>query len=149
MILSFLATHSLYLVDPSGAVLTVAGTGKYGFADGTAAAAEFNDIRSVVVIERERFAYACDCSNNRIRRITLPPQLFLILKPGDSSSVSLVDVKSTASLERSRIEMELKLVWDEITRISRHQRTVIEIGAAGPNATSINGTDCMLRNAIF
>ncbi len=71
------ATHLLYLVDPSGVVLTVAGTGKTGFKDGAAAAAEFNDIRFVVVIERERCAYACDWWNNR-RRITLPPRLFVV-----------------------------------------------------------------------
>ncbi len=42
MILSCDDTHSLYLVDPSGAVLTIAGTGKRGFMDGTAAAFEYS-----------------------------------------------------------------------------------------------------------
>ncbi len=76
MIIGCADTHSLYLVDPSGAVLTVAGTAKSGFMDGTAATAQFSGICSVVVIERERCAYVCDCYNHRIRRITLPPQLF-------------------------------------------------------------------------
>ncbi len=55
-----------------------------------------------------------------------------------------MDVKSNELRERSRIEAELKLVWAEITRISRQPRTVIEIGAAGPNATSVKGTDSTL-----
>ncbi len=52
-----------------------------------------------------------------------------------------VDAKSTPALDRSQIEIELKSVRDEITRLSRLPRNVIEIGAAGPNATSVKGTD--------
>ncbi len=103
----------------------------------------------LVVAERERCVYVCDCSKNRIQRITLPPYLFITPPIVTSTAVSSVDVKSLpVSLTRSQIEAELKSVWDEITRIANVPRNVISVGAIGSNAANIQSMDSFFRRKL-
>jgi sugar lactone lactonase YvrE len=52
-------------------VLTVAGTGKEGFADGPLKSAQFNQPAGICFDEVEQSLLVCDCGNNVLRRISL------------------------------------------------------------------------------
>lgn len=54
-----------------GVTTTLAGDGSFGTADGTGAAARFNNARGMVVDSAGTFLYVCDASNHSIRRINL------------------------------------------------------------------------------
>ncbi len=58
-------------ITPAGAVTTIAGTGVFGFANGTGATAEFNYPVGVAV-DAAGNIYVADSGNNCIRKITLP-----------------------------------------------------------------------------
>jgi sugar lactone lactonase YvrE len=58
-------------ITPAGVVTTVAGTGVFGFANGTGATAEFNYPVGVAV-DAAGNIYVADSGNNCIRKITLP-----------------------------------------------------------------------------
>ena len=56
-------------ITPTGNVTTLAGNGKYGFADGAALSAEFRTTAGLAV-DGQGNVYAADCYNNSIRKIT-------------------------------------------------------------------------------
>ena len=56
-------------ITPAGVVTTLAGSGTYGFADGTGSAAQFYNPQGVVV-DSAGTVYVADSSNQRIRKIT-------------------------------------------------------------------------------
>lgn len=61
--------HEVRVLRPDGAVATVAGSGKAGFADGPVDAAQFNEPIAVAV-DRTGIIYVADRNNHRIRKIT-------------------------------------------------------------------------------
>ena len=61
--------HRVRKITPAGVVSTVAGTGKAGFGDGAAAAAQFNGLRGIAV-DKGGNLYIADTYNNRIRKIS-------------------------------------------------------------------------------
>jgi DNA-binding beta-propeller fold protein YncE len=61
--------HSIRVMDPSGQVTTVAGTGAAGFADGPAAAAQFNQPYGLALSPDDRTLYIADYLNHAIRAI--------------------------------------------------------------------------------
>ncbi len=72
LIVTCVSTHSVYAVNPiTGAVSLIAGTGSGGAGDN-----EFAFPCAVAVVEIEHSVYCIDQLNNRIRRISLPQQLF-------------------------------------------------------------------------
>ncbi len=78
LIVGCTTTHSLYVINPvSGDVDRLAGTGDYGFADGPGLSAKFHSIYAVQIISERQFAIVSDVSNHRLRRVTLPPHLFI------------------------------------------------------------------------
>ncbi len=75
VIVSCCSTHSVYVIDPSvGSVKRLASSGECGFAD--LKVPEFSSPYDLQIVDSERCAYLCDEQNNRIRRITLPFELF-------------------------------------------------------------------------
>ena len=60
--------HSIRTVTPAGRVLTVAGTGKAGVADGRGTTAQFNNPTGVVTLP-DGTAVVADRNNNRLRRV--------------------------------------------------------------------------------
>ena len=63
-------THRIrYMTYPGGVVTTLAGSGSTGFADGTGAAASFNNPGGIAVITSNVFAVT-DANNRRIRLVT-------------------------------------------------------------------------------
>ena len=56
-------------ITPEGVATTLAGSGTYGFADGTGAAAQFGNPRGVAV-DPSGTVYVADSGNHRIRKIT-------------------------------------------------------------------------------
>ncbi len=92
LIVSGYNVDRLYSFDvASGAVVAISTTA--GFADGPGTAAAFDIVRGLAIVEHEQCVYTCDYQNNRIRRITLPPQLFIASAPGGAGAG---DVKTTA-----------------------------------------------------
>jgi type IX secretion system substrate protein/NHL repeat-containing protein len=63
------ANHSIRKITSSGVVSTLAGSGTFGFADGTGAAAQFNNPWGVAV-DDSGTVYVADNSNHCIRKIT-------------------------------------------------------------------------------
>jgi serine/threonine protein kinase, bacterial len=58
-------------ITPQGIVTTIAGTGSFGFADGTGNIAEFN-YPAGVAVDAAGNIYVADANNNCVRKITLP-----------------------------------------------------------------------------
>jgi DNA-binding beta-propeller fold protein YncE len=63
--------HVIRMIDPSGRVGTLAGTGTKGFANGTTSAAQFNEPYGVVLSPDEKILYVADYLNHAIRAIDL------------------------------------------------------------------------------
>lgn len=61
--------HAIRKISPSGAVSTLAGTGKQGYADGNGNVAQFNGPLGVTVDDQLN-VYVADLGNDRIRKIT-------------------------------------------------------------------------------
>ena len=59
-------------ITPAGVVTTVAGSGSYGFANGTGASATFNTPRAICIDPTGSILYVADQGNNCIRKIVLP-----------------------------------------------------------------------------
>ncbi len=60
--------HTIRRCSPDGAVLTVVGNNKAGFADGAGTNALFNG-PNAVACDADGFVYVADCNNYRVRRI--------------------------------------------------------------------------------
>ncbi len=69
------ATDSLHCFTDTG-VVQIAGSGQEGFADGAGGVAQFASPSGLAVVANEQCLYVSDSLNHRIRRVTLPPQLF-------------------------------------------------------------------------
>jgi hypothetical protein len=54
-----------------GAVSTIAGSGEYGFSDGTGHAARFNCPIGICYDEYSQSMLVCDYGNNKLRRVQL------------------------------------------------------------------------------
>jgi sugar lactone lactonase YvrE len=63
--------HLIRLIDPSGKVAVLAGTGAAGFAEGPATSAQFNQPYRVALSADERILYVADYLNHAIRAIDL------------------------------------------------------------------------------
>ena len=70
IIVSDVINSRIRMVTPGGVVTTIAGTGTFTFADGTGAAAGFNQPQGVAVLPDSNIVLA-DLGNHRIRLITL------------------------------------------------------------------------------
>jgi sugar lactone lactonase YvrE len=66
----FTTDYTVNLVYPGGYVITLAGSGTAGFADGPGATAQFNQPRGVAM-DGAGNVYVADYSNNRIRKIVI------------------------------------------------------------------------------
>jgi hypothetical protein len=82
-------TASVYLIDPeTGRTDRLAGAGSAGPPiDGDGSKAQFRSLFGLVVSEREQCAYVSDTYHNLIRRITLPPHLFVARHPPTHSEL--------------------------------------------------------------
>ena len=63
--------HTVRLIDPSGKVTVVAGTGAAGFAEGPATSAQFNQPYGVALSSDEKILYVADYLNHAIRALDL------------------------------------------------------------------------------
>jgi DNA-binding beta-propeller fold protein YncE len=63
--------HVIRLIDPSGKVTILAGTGTKGFANGPASSAQFNEPYGVALSPDEKTLYVADYLNHAIRAIDL------------------------------------------------------------------------------
>jgi len=61
--------HRIRKINPNGDVITIAGSGVQGYADGEGTRAKFNYPESVV-IDNEDNLFISDCYNNRIRKLS-------------------------------------------------------------------------------
>ncbi len=80
LIVSCIHTASIYLFDPGTGVLTLLAGGSHDtdeFVDGPGTTARSCAPCDFAVVESEHCAYVVDGSDNRLRHITLPAQLFL------------------------------------------------------------------------
>lgn len=75
--------HQIRVLRPDGTVATVAGTGKAGFTDGPAAAAQFNEPIAVAV-ERSGAVYVADRNNHCIRKIAPDGQVVTLAGNGQA-----------------------------------------------------------------
>jgi hypothetical protein len=62
--------HRIRMIKKNGTVITLAGNGTAGFADGPGATAQFNNPQGLVVYKCK--LYVADQDNHRIRKITVP-----------------------------------------------------------------------------
>ncbi len=78
LIVSSTNLPSLWLINPvNGDVSRLSGSNQKGFADGAAQSALWNSPRGLRVINQEQCVVVTDMDNNRLRRLTLPPYLFI------------------------------------------------------------------------
>jgi sugar lactone lactonase YvrE len=63
--------HTVRLIDPSGKVTILAGTGAAGFAEGPAASAQFNQPYGVALSPDDKILYIADYLNHAIRALDL------------------------------------------------------------------------------
>src|SRR5262245_7141902 len=63
--------HVIRLIDPSGKVVTLAGTGAKGFANGPTSLAQFNEPYGVALSPDESILYVADYLNHAVRAIAL------------------------------------------------------------------------------
>jgi DNA-binding beta-propeller fold protein YncE len=75
--------HQVRVLRPDGTVATLAGTGKAGFADGPAHAAQFSEPIAVAV-ERTGAIYVADRNNHRIRKITPDGKVVTLAGAGEA-----------------------------------------------------------------
>ncbi len=133
LIASCWATESMYSIDPlTSGLVRLAGSGIRGFADGEAAKAAFSGITGLVVIDREQCVFACDYWNQRIRRITLPPQFFAGPAKADTESRELkLAAELKAMTARCTAQsVELKAAGDRYTALDVHLKAADSLAAA-------------------
>jgi DNA-binding beta-propeller fold protein YncE len=63
--------HVIRLIDPSGKVVVLAGTGTKGFANGPSSSAQFNEPYGVALSPDEKTLYVADYLNHAIRAVDL------------------------------------------------------------------------------
>ncbi len=81
VVMSCLNTNSIYLFDPPTGVHTLlAGSGVAGFdyTNGSGKEARFSFPYALALVEHEQCLYVSDAANGCIRRMTLPPSLFVV-----------------------------------------------------------------------
>ncbi len=77
LIVTCMESHGLYLVEPdTGQTQLLAGGGVESMDEGPALSVKFEGLIGLALVEQECAVYACESTNHRIRRITLPPVLF-------------------------------------------------------------------------
>ncbi len=120
LIVTCYLAHAVYSIDP----VTAGVTGLVGTGTGNGTATQIVKLHypsGLAVVKHEQCVYVTDSNQHQIRRITLPPHMFI---------------------PKRRIEADLKSVWTEITRISHLQRELtVHIDATGQNVTTIESKE--------
>jgi sugar lactone lactonase YvrE len=87
IVVADLTNHRIRLVTPGGVVTTLAGSGTGQFADGTGAAASFNNPIGVTVIPSTGVIVVADKDNQRIRLVTQAGVVTTLAGSGTAASV--------------------------------------------------------------
>ena len=85
-------------VSPAGAVITLAGSGSQGSADGSGTVASFNDPEGVAV-DASGNVYVADFANNKIRKITQIPEVIPMITWTVSAAIPYGTALSSAQLD--------------------------------------------------
>ena len=146
--------HTVRRITPAGVVTTLAGTpGAPGSADGTAAAARFNQPNGVAV-DGAGNVYVSDTNNHTIRRITpagvvttLAGQAGAAGHTDGSGSAARLNQPAWLSLSPSGDLFFTSGVGDTVRKLTPAGVVTTVVGVAGQNAAVVLGANPRLRNA--
>lgn len=146
--------HTIRRITPAGVVTTLAGTpGAPGSANGTGAAARFNQPNGVAV-DSAGNVYVSDAANHTIRRIT-PAGVVTTLagQPGASGntdgtgSAARFDTPAWLTISPSGDLFVTSGAGDTVRKITAAGVVTTAVGVAGQNAAVVLGASPRLRNA--